>query len=115
MNKKKTILYYAGDTAEEWGPDSIDTGLAGSQTAVVYLSKIWQKLGYEVIVYNKIGKNENIYDGVKYVDFRKFVNDRYYDLAILWREPSFLDMEINAGKVFLDLHDNQNIREYTTQ
>jgi hypothetical protein len=115
MINKKTILYYAGDTAEEWNPDSIKRGLAGSQTAIVYLSKIWQKMGYEVTVYNKLDKDEQIYDGVKYVNFNRFKNDKHYDIAILWREPSFLDVEINADKIYLDLHDTQNFEEYTQE
>lgn len=115
MNRKKTILYYTGDTAEEWSPDSIKTGLAGSQTAVVYLSKIWQQMGYTVTVYSNIGKLEGIYEGITYIDFRKFKNEKKYDIAVLWREPSFLDHNIKADKIFLDLHDNQVAKEYTDE
>lgn len=48
---EKSIVYFTGQSIEPWGPKSLFTGLGGSETAVLELSRAWSKLGYEVIIY----------------------------------------------------------------
>ncbi len=110
---KNSIVYYTGETSEYWSPNSLKTGLGGSQTAVIYLSKIWKSLGYEVTVYSNIGQHEGIYEGITYYDYKKFNPQDKYNILILWREPSFVDMNLSASLLILDLHDTPQQEEYT--
>lgn len=114
-NKDKTIVYYTAETGEPWSPKSIETGLAGSQTAVVNLAKQWCRLGYKVHVYANLSDESGEYDGVIYDHYENCNPDAYCDIAVLWREPSYLDMSFNAGRIFLDLHDVPEPIEYTLE
>ena len=106
-DKKREITWYCPHTWEPWSPKSLDKGVAGSQTAVIYLSKEWAKLGHKVKVYNNCGSEEGIYEGVEYIDYKKFDKKKVYDILILWRERSLglLDNDIKAKKIFLELQD----------
>ena len=102
----KDIVYYCGVTDFEWSPKIAKTkGIGGSEEAVINLTKQWAKLGYNVTVYNNCGHEEQIYDGVKWKPFWMFnVRDKQ-DICILWRTPLACDHDINADKIFIDLHD----------
>lgn len=110
---EKSIVYYAGRTLEEWTPDSLETGLGGSETAIVHLSKEWAKLGYKVTVYGNCGAKEGIYDGVEYFNYYRFNKYDTFDTLIIWRTPWELDFKWKAKKVYLDLHDVPNPMEFT--
>ena len=103
----KSIVFYTGITAEKWTPESLTTGLAGAQTAVIYLSKEWAKAGYQVTVYNFCGDGEGIYDGVQYLHSSRFNPYDTFDNLILWRGKSLaqLDYPLKAKNIFLDMHD----------
>jgi glycosyltransferase involved in cell wall biosynthesis len=104
---EKSIVFYTGITAEQWTPESLKTGLGGSQTAVVYLCKEWAKAGYKVTVYNFCGNKEGIYDGVEYLQFSRFNPYDTFDNLILWRGRSLplLDYPLKAKKIFLEMQD----------
>lgn len=104
---KNSIVWYCGKSWESWSPKSFNKGLAGSETAVIYLSKEWARLGYKVTVYNTCKGEEGIYDNVKYVNFDKFnLNDRF-DTLIIWRDFNLdiLDSPIKANRIWLELQD----------
>jgi len=102
----KDITYYCGVTTHVWNPIMARTkGIGGSEEAVINLSKEWAKQGYNVIVYANIGHEEIIDDGVTYKPFWEFNMKDKTDILILWRHPKLLDYELNAGKVFVDMHD----------
>lgn len=111
---KYKILYYTGETAERWGPLSLKTGIGGSQTAVINLSEIWSSLGYDVTVCANIPTKKILHRKVKYINYRDYKNKETFDVAILWREPSYLNLGIKAKKFFLDLHDVPEKLEYTS-
>jgi len=62
-------------------------------------------MGYEVTVYNNCGHEAKVYDGVTYKPFWEWNYRDKQDVVILWRSPIMCDYEINADKVFIDLHD----------
>ncbi len=112
---EKSIVYYAGLTMEEWTPDSIKTGLGGSETAIVNLAKEWVKLGYEVTVYGNCGAKEGNYEGVEYINYYRFNRFDVFNTLIIWRAPFELDYKWKAKKVYLDLHDVPNPLEFTPE
>lgn len=54
----KSIVWYAGYTPKQWSPDSIKTGIGGSELALINLSKEWSKLGYQVTVHTALKEKD---------------------------------------------------------
>jgi glycosyltransferase involved in cell wall biosynthesis len=74
---------------------------------VIYLSKEWAKQGHAVNVYNRCGAQEGVHDGVEYIPFTKFEQQKQYDVLIIWREAGIgmLDVPLKANRIILELHD----------
>jgi len=96
------------DGVSPWDPDSVSSGIAGSEEAVIYLSNHLADLGYQVTVYgnpppqsrfSRIGANP------RYVDAE--INDgRHYDYAVAWRMPWLGPaLKKKADEVYLWPHD----------
>jgi len=105
--EKDEICYFAnfgGPAIEEWSPRSLETGLGGSETAVIELSKEWAKLGYRVTVYGDPGKDIGVYDGVSYLPHYYFNKKDKFNIFISWRDATLSD-KISAKKFYVDLHD----------
>lgn len=106
----KDLVIYCGNTMHTWNPELFKTkGFGGSEEAVIHLAEEYAKLGWDVTVYNNCGHKE-IYqnlgvDGVTYKPFWEWNYRDKQDVVILWRWAKPLDAEINAPKIFLDLHD----------
>lgn len=100
----KDITYYCGQTPP-WTPDTLKTkGVGGSEEAVINLAREWAKNGYNVIVYNNCTE-ETVYDGVLYRPWYLFNYRDKQDILVLWRSLRMLDYDINASKIFVDVHD----------
>lgn len=105
---KKEICYVAsfgGKHFEQWSPKNLESGIGGSETAVIELAKEWVKLGYKVTVYNDCGIDRGVYDGVVYKPYYMINWNDKFNILILWRSPHLLDKNLNAKKLFIDLHD----------
>ena len=111
---KRSIIWYCGNSQEPWSPLSLEKGVAGAQTAVIYLSREWAKSGHNVQVYNNCGSEEGIYDGVKYINFNKLNKDEEFDILIIWREMNLniLEQPIKAKKLFSFKHSSNNFLLY---
>ena len=104
----KIGLCYDGDTLSK-------TGLGGSESAVIYISKELSKIGFDVTVYNncKDGSHssEGIFDYVRYIDNTNAKNDNtIYDIVIVSRTVApFVSQDWpfvhSAKKRILWLHD----------
>jgi len=108
------IAYYASfgqKHFEEWTPDSLKTGIAGSETAVISLSKEWTKLGYKVTVYGEPGKKMGVYDGVTYLPWYFFNPRDKFSTLIQWRSNFWAD-KVSAKRFYVDLHDIWHEVEY---
>lgn len=127
----KDLVIYCGNTVHQWNPELFKTkGFGGSEEAVIHLAREYAKQGWEVTVYNNCGHksvNEIFTDKgvikntpkpkdmdttvdiqVYQVTYKPFWEWNYrdkQDVVILWRWAKPLDAEINAPKIFLDLHD----------
>lgn len=115
----RDLVFYCGMTDHQWNPDLFKKkGFGGSEEAVIHLARHFAKLGWNVTVYNNCGHKivrEDVYNGQKkgvaqyvQVTYRPFWEFNYrdkQDVVILWRWVKPLDADINAPKIFVDLHD----------
>lgn len=102
----KDMVFMCGFTEEAWTPETARTkGIGGSEEAVINLSKQLASKGWNVTVYNNCGHKMIVEDGVTYKPFWEWNYRDKQDVLILWRHPRLLDHEINAAKIFVDLHD----------
>jgi hypothetical protein len=109
MSKNHTnkIVFYCGNSIDEWSPKSEAKGIGGSEEATINMARELAKLGNKVWVYNRCGDDEGEYDGVKYENYEYF-SDIECDILIFWRQPKYIiDHKDNykAKQVFLWLHD----------
>jgi len=109
----KSIVFYCGPAGEEWGPDTLDKGMGGSEEAIVYLSRELAKLGWQVTVFND--REEEYIDpyGPKVGDEAAYITYKpwtllnpgdTFDVFVAWRAPENL-RNIKARKRVVDLHD----------
>lgn len=115
---RKSIAYLAswGTTHfEGWSPKNMDTGIGGSETAVIELAKRWVKMGFDVTVFGDPRDDEGDYEGVHYRPWYHLNWKDEFDTLILWRSPHLLDKEIKARQVLLDLHDVSSNLDYTPE
>ncbi|RLN32139.1 hypothetical protein BBJ28_00007066 [Nothophytophthora sp. Chile5] len=97
----------------QWGPSSVEeSGLGGSEEAVVFLSRELQKLGYWVEVYGNpppqdistIDQADE--DAVRwYPHYAYDVEDTGVDMFVAWRYHISLALGKAARKAFLWMHD----------
>lgn len=116
----RDLVIYCGNTMHQWNPELFKTqGFGGSEEATIHMARELAKLGWNVTVYNNCGHKpytEHV-DGfsadplgrlqpiVTYRPFWEFNYRDKQDVVILWRWAKPLDAEINAPKIFLELHD----------
>lgn len=109
------ICYFAslgGKHFEEWGPNSLLTGIGGSETAVISLANEWSKMGYKVTVYGDPGKEKGEHNGVTWLPWYYFNKDDTFNIFIQWRNWKLCD-KVKAKKFFVDLHDLYNQADIT--
>lgn len=107
---KDEIVIFAPSFIEPWSPDSLETGIGGSEEAIIRLSRELRDLGKKVTVYtNTIRGN---YDGVIYRNMEEFNHNDEFNLLVLWRCPYELDNKFK-GKVWLWLHDVHEPEDFT--
>lgn len=102
------ICYFAsfgGKFFEQWSAKNIETGIGGSETAVIELAKEWTKLGYKVTIYADPGADRGTdEDGVTYLPWYEFNGRDFFNIFIQWRGWQ-LSNQIKARKYLVDLHD----------
>lgn len=90
------IVIYTGHAPETWNPDTMRaSGLGGSETAVVEMSKRLVSRGHNVRVFGDCKGKEGVFEGVDFLHY-----DRYKgvdcDVLIASRRPQALDDEYEA-------------------
>lgn len=108
------IAIVCGPGFEKWSPDSIQTGLGGSEEAVVYMSNELTKLGWKVTVYANPEKPGN-YDGVEYRVWHEVNVKDAFNVLILWRNIGFVDVNPVAKYTMVWLHDTPNNPDFTEE
>lgn len=107
----RDLVIYCGNTTHQW--NGVEGRYGGSEEAVVNIAREFAKLGWNVTVYNNCGYRETKDGSVIYRPFWEWNYRDKQDIVILWRWPKPLDAEINADKIFLDLHDVVQEGEFT--
>jgi glycosyltransferase involved in cell wall biosynthesis len=98
------VVIFCGQSPEPWSPKMVETGIGGSEEAVINLSQSFTKLGKEVTVYcNCVGLEGN-YEGVEYKHYTDFNPRDNHNILIGWRNNIF-QFNMNAKKKIVWLHD----------
>lgn len=102
---KPTLAIICPHRWEFWGPESISTGIGGSEEAVIHLSRELVKLGlFHVEVYNYCKQATVTPEGVHW--YPTFEFDGSADVAVYWRSPDGpLKTGLEAKRSYLWLHD----------
>lgn len=111
---EKSLVIFCGQGYEEWGPQTLDKGMGGSEEAVIYLSREFAKLGYHVTVFGEVterlvdiemdGRNGGIEGSVTYLPWKEIdVRDKF-NVFVSWRAPQYIE-KINAKVKLVDVHD----------
>lgn len=125
---RKVVAIYCHEYGQgwwgQWGPSSLETGLGGSEEAVVFLSAELQKLGYWVEVYgdpsekdiltitpemdgqehfpNRSSSQERV---VWYPHYAYDLEDTEVDIFVAWRYHGSLVVGRKARSRYLWMHD----------
>lgn len=102
---RRSIVFYCGDSLEDWAPPQLEKGIGGSETAVIFMARELQRLGWQVTVYNRCGSLAGTYDGVVYKPYYHFNPQDVFDVLIFWRSPSFALLKARARLRYLWMHD----------
>jgi glycosyltransferase involved in cell wall biosynthesis len=104
---QKSISIYAGAHIEQWdGESDVTKGIGGSEGMCIQLARELAAIGNKVIVYNECGASDGKeFDGVTYLDHRKWSADTMVDVFISLRRPDVFAQLIKATKQYLWLHD----------
>jgi len=101
---KDEVAIFCGGTEEDWSPKSVDTGIGGSEEAVINVANELTELGYRVTVFNNCGEEEGDYDGVKYLNYYKMNSKDKFNILFSWRMNIFM-YGIEADNRIVWLHD----------
>lgn len=110
IGAKETIAIFTHkiDCLGTWDPDSIQTGLPGSEEAVVYMAKELADLGYDVMVLGnppESSKHTAVGTNPRYLDC-DLDKGEHVDIAIAWRRPEIgRQLKKRASFVYLWVHD----------
>lgn len=118
--KENEICYFANFGSrhfEKWDGSSLDSGIGGSETAVVELSHQWAALGYHVTVYGdpitrntqEIGKGS-----VTYLPWYYFNKNDSFNIFIQWRGWQLAGV-VKTRKFYVDLHDIYSSVDMSTE
>ncbi len=107
---KIAIVCYENNNLECWDPESIHTGIPGSEEAVIYLSKELINLEHEVTIY--ADPPENTKHTISNKGYGKWSSIAYYyltadffDIIILWRRTDIGFARQRGKRVYIWYHD----------
>lgn len=114
--KGPRILFFCGRSVEPWGPPKLnETGIGGSETAVVHIAQRFADDGWRVDVYGGPGKYEGVHGGVGYWEASRLGKDERADVFVSWRQPAAIELPVQAPVKVVWLHDHDagpNAREH---
>lgn len=102
------IFAYEDSRVKPWDPDTIKTGIVGSEEAVIYMSQQLAKLGYKVFVLaNPPQHSPHSLPEANPRFVKASYNDgTTFDIAIAWRLPWIAQsLKTRAKKIYLWPHD----------
>jgi glycosyltransferase involved in cell wall biosynthesis len=114
IHESNEVSILCGPGFEKWGPDSLESGIGGSEEAVVRMSKELTAKGWKVTVYGDPQK-EGDYDGVTYKEWHAINQKDEFNVLILWRAIGFVDINPKAKFTLLWLHDVPSNPDFTEE
>lgn len=99
-----SVVIFCPKSLEPWADKSVDTGIGGSEEAVIYMARELTKLGKKVTVYNDCAQLEGMYNGVQYYSNSRFNPRDEFDTIISWR-MSIFGFPIKARNRWVWYHD----------
>jgi len=101
------VIFYCGRSAEAWAPPKLDeTGLGGSETAVVKIAERFARDGWRVDVYGNPGKYEGEHADVGYWDAGRLGTAEATDVLVSWRQPGAHTLPVRSRARLLWCHDH---------
>ena len=108
-DRKKKIAIYTGAAHEPWNRETVDNGMAGSETWAAELAAEFSRRGYQVTIFNQCPVDGEVdRDGVVYRDYRKLheaVAYDYLDVFISSRTCEPLAWSLHSQKIYIQIHD----------
>lgn len=102
------IFTYKVFGSDPWDPESVKSGITGSEEAVICISKHLADLGYQVFIYGNPPKQSlhtHPNANPRYLDIDKD-DGSFIDIAISWRQPYIGEaLKKRAHQVYLWPHD----------
>jgi glycosyltransferase involved in cell wall biosynthesis/tetratricopeptide (TPR) repeat protein len=106
---KKKVNIYTGPAWEKWNRDTVDKGMAGSETWAAELGAELSKRGLEVTIYNDCVEHGEVdKDGVAYKHYSKILEEVQYewiDYTILSRTVGPAGAKLRTGRIDVMVHD----------
>lgn len=109
------IAILCGPGFEHWSPKNVETGIGGSEEAVVHLSQELTKLGWKVTVYANPGDEAGNHDGVEYRPYYELNPRDAFNGLILWRGIGFVDINPQSRFTMVWMHDVPNNPDFTEE
>lgn len=113
---KDVAIYVGVGPLGIWGPWSLETGIGGSEEAVIQLSRELAKLGWNVTVFatpgDRAGIDTSAKGSIEWKQYYEYNPKDEYNIIVSWRTPSFFDVKVNAKKKYLWLHDVMEKEEF---
>ncbi len=114
--EKKSIAIYCGSgVLKDWGPWSLESGIGGSEEAVIRISKHLTDMGWGVTVYANPGIKDGVHDGVVWKNYWEIDLRDKFDVFIAWRQPEFFDFKVDARKTYCWMHDVMDDADFTPE
>lgn len=106
---KKVIGIYCGDViGDAWDENSLQEGIGGSETWVIYIASELQKKNFHVIIFNKTKDWHFAIDGVEYVPYSLFESRcqyQHFDYFITSRRTDEININLSCDNIYLMMHD----------
>lgn len=105
--KPGNITIVTGSKFIEWDDNSLESGIGGSETAVIEMSRRWKDMGYTVDIYGPVDETRAFYDGaIKYHSFEDIPWENEFDIFISWRSIKTYELwPVRAAVKCVWLHD----------
>jgi glycosyltransferase involved in cell wall biosynthesis len=104
---RRRIVIYCHASVEKWSPKSIESGIGGSEEAVINVAEQFAKLGYKVDVYNQCDVPGE-YNGVNYHFYDQYDSGVPCEIFIAWRMWEYCYFAPADSFVCLWLHDKND-------
>lgn len=116
-SNRSIVMYVGQGPLGVWGPWSLESGIGGSEEAVIKLSRELSNLGWNITIYATPGERygrDGMYN-VTWKQYYEFNPNDFYNILITWRNPWFFDADVKASKTYLWLHDVMEASEFTPE